>query len=71
MALPDLSDVEKMALIGRQTVIRKAKREALQKLRDAVVPMLDMGGNTADLRARLLPLIEQIEQADKVLAELC
>ena len=39
MKLPDLSDDAKMALIGRQTVLRRAKKDALQKLRDVVVPI--------------------------------
>ena len=43
MKLPDLSDDAKMALIGRQTVLRRAKKDALQKLRDVVVPMLNTG----------------------------
>lgn len=71
MPIPDTSDTEKMALIGRQTVLRKAKREALQRLRDIVVPLLNTGADTSSLRAETLPLIEEIEQADKALSELC
>ena len=41
MKLPDLSDIEKMAHIGMMTVLRKARREAGQKLRDMIVPMLN------------------------------
>lgn len=41
MKLPDTSDVAKMALIGRMTVLRKARREAAQKLRDKLIPLLN------------------------------
>lgn len=41
MKLPDLTDTDKMAHIGRMTVLRKARREAGQKLRDKLIPMLN------------------------------
>jgi hypothetical protein len=57
--LPDTTDTEKMALIGRMTVLRKARREVAQKLRDRIVPLLNS--------------IEQYEKSWDVLgiAELC
>lgn len=70
MKLPDLTDEAKMALIGRQTVLRRAKRDALQQLRDVVVPMLNTGADTTAIRAQLLPLIERVEDVDAALAEL-
>lgn len=70
MKLPDLSDDAKMALIGRQTVLHRAKKDALQKLRDVVVPMLNTGADTTAIRAQLLPLIEQVEGIDAALSEL-
>ena len=39
--LPDLSDAERMAHIGRVTVLRKARRDLGQKLRDKVVILLN------------------------------
>ena len=39
--LPDTSDAEKMERIGRLTVLRKARREAAQRLRDRIVPLLN------------------------------
>jgi hypothetical protein len=39
--LPDTTDADKMALIGRITVLRKHRRELAQKLRDKIVPMLN------------------------------
>lgn len=70
MKLPDLSDEAKMALIGRQTVLRRAKKDALQELRDRIVPMLNTGAETQAIRAQLLPLIEQVEAVDEALAAL-
>jgi hypothetical protein len=70
MKLPDISDADKMALIGRQTVLRRAKKDALQELRDVVVPMLNTGADTTAIRAQLLPLIEQVEAIDIALSEL-
>ncbi|MBB6580066.1 hypothetical protein HNP33_004192 [Comamonas odontotermitis] len=68
--LPDTSDTEKMALIGRQTVLRKAKREALQELRDTVVPMLNTGEDSSNIRALLLPIIDRVEACNRALADL-
>ena len=41
MLLPDTSDVEKMAHIGRLSVLGKARHAAAMKLRDKLVPMLN------------------------------
>lgn len=41
MQFPDTSDTEKMAHIGRLTVLRRARNEAAKKLRDKLVPMLN------------------------------
>lgn len=41
MTLPDTSDDARMARIGRVTVLRKARRDLAQKLRDKVVSMLN------------------------------
>ena len=49
MNMPDLSDTDKMCHIGKMTVLRKARREAGQKLRDMLVPMLNnLEGASAD-----------------------
>ena len=39
--LPDTSDHAQMERIGRLTVLRKARREAAQRLRDRIVPLLN------------------------------
>lgn len=46
--LPDLSDTEKMAHIGRMTVLRQERRELAKKLRDKIVPMLNNLENSGD-----------------------
>ena len=39
--LPDTSNAQDMERIGRLTVLRKARREAAQSLRDHIVPLLN------------------------------
>lgn len=41
MNLPDTSDTEKMAHIGRLTVLRKARNDAAKRLRDKLIPLLN------------------------------
>lgn len=41
MSLPDTSNALDMERIGRLTVLRKARREAAQSLRDIIVPLLN------------------------------
>lgn len=69
--LPDTSDTEKMALIGRQTVLRKARRECVQEMRDIIVPILnDYGsGQRWDL-TRIGVLIDEVNQISRALDEL-
>lgn len=48
MRLPDLSDDKRMAQVGRLSTLFKARREAAQKLRDKLVPMLNSIENGSD-----------------------
>lgn len=41
MKLPDTSDAEKMAQIGRVTVLRRARLDAAKSLRDKLIPLLN------------------------------
>lgn len=41
MKLPDTSDAEKMAHIGRVTVLRRARLDAAKSLRDKLIPLLN------------------------------
>lgn len=70
--LPDTSDTEKMALIGRQTVLRKARRERAQEMRDIIVPILHDfdAGQQWDL-SRITVLIDEINRITRALEDLC
>jgi hypothetical protein len=68
---PDLSDIEKMARVGRLAVLRKARRETAQKLRDSLLPMLnsiEREGDAWDV-AGIVDLVEQIKQLNQVISE--
>lgn len=71
--LPDLTDTEKMAHIGRMTVLRKARREAGQKLRDMLIPMLNnlegAGGNGWELTG-VKELVDEINTLTEKIAEI-
>ncbi|RYG55527.1 MAG: hypothetical protein EON56_05510 [Alphaproteobacteria bacterium] len=41
MSVPDLTDADKMAHIGRMTVLRKARKDVAKRLRDRLIPMLN------------------------------
>lgn len=72
MKLPDLTDEPKMLLIGRMTVLRKARREAGRKLRDRLVPMLnaiEMEGNTWDVSG-VIELVDEINELNTAIADL-
>lgn len=71
--LPDISDRDKMALIGRQTVLRKARRERVQEMRDVIVPILnDYSSSGVDWNLpRLTVLIAEIKQISAALDGLC
>ena len=72
--LPDISDTEKMALIGRQTVLRKARRERVQEMRDVIVPILNDYSSSAGTDwnlPRLTVLFDEIRQISAALDGLC
>ncbi len=69
--LPDLSDDKRMAQVGRLSVLFKARREAAQKVRDKVVPMLNSiegGGDGWDVNG-LVELVEEIQALNRSIAE--
>lgn len=69
--LPDLSDDKRMAQVGRLSVLFKARREAAQKVRDKVVPMLNSiegGGDGWDVDG-LTELVEEIRSLNQKIAE--
>ena len=60
-----------MALIGRQTVLRKARRERVQEIRDIVVPICNSyeGGQNWDL-SRIVKLVDEVNQLTQALNDL-
>ena len=71
--IPDVSDVDKMVHIGRMTVLRKARREAGQKLRDKLIPMLNnIEGQSGDgwELSGVVDLVTEINQLTAKIAEL-
>jgi len=71
VTLPDLSDDKRMAQVGRLSVLFKARREAAQKVRDKVVPMLNSiegGGDGWDVNG-LVEMVEEIQALNRAIAE--
>lgn len=67
--LPDLSNTEKMAVIGRAYLLRSARRKAAQKLRDTLIPLLN---NLEQERgdwdtSNIIALVAEIEQLSEAL----
>ena len=70
MSLPDTSDAEKMAHIGRVTVLRKARREVMMKLRDAVVITLNNVDHAYQLDVSgIVGMVRQIEELNAALID--
>lgn len=70
--LPDLSDTEKMAHIGRMTVLRKERREIVQKIRDKIVPLLNnIDSSNDDWQLDELPdLVDQVNAINEKIQEI-
>lgn len=69
MSLPDTSDLGKMAHIGRVTVLRKARRDIAQRLRDKVVNLLnnmEQPGQPLDVSG-IVDMVQGIEALNKAL----
>jgi NADH:ubiquinone oxidoreductase subunit E len=67
--LPDLSNTDKMAAIGRAYVLRQARRKAAQRLRDTLIPILN---NIEAERGEwdtsgIIGLVSEIEQLSEAL----
>lgn len=71
MALPDISDNEKMARTGRLSVLYTARRRAAQQLRDLLVPMLNsIEGDRATWSVEGVPdLVDTITAINKAIEE--
>lgn len=72
MPIPDTSDADKMAHIGRMTVLRKARRETAQRLRDCLVPLLnsiEMQDSAWDVSG-VVELVNEINALNQKIEEL-
>lgn len=70
MNIPDIADESKMILIGRMTVLRKARREAGQKLRDALIPMLNNLEGPSGGGWQLTGVVELVEHINALTAKI-
>ncbi len=72
MPIPDTSDTEKMALIGRMTVLRRARRQVAEKLRDKVVSMLNSFEDPKQSWdvSGVVELVNEIQALSEALADL-
>jgi hypothetical protein len=72
MKIPDTSDTDKMAHIGRMTVLRKARREAAQRLRDRLVPLLnsiEMQDSAWEISG-IVELVEEINAINRAIEDI-
>lgn len=71
--LPDISDIGKMAYVGRMTILRKARSQAGKELRDKLIPMLN---NLEGLHSDgwnvdgVVVIVERINELTKAIQEL-
>ena len=71
MVIPDLSDTESMARVGRISTLYKARRKAAQELRDSLIPLLnsiEREGNHWDV-SKIPDLVETIMALNKAIEE--
>jgi hypothetical protein len=65
MALPDLSDDSKLLHVGRMTLLRKARRDVVARLRDHMVPMFNAMDN-GRVQWDTEPLREMLSEIDEI-----
>lgn len=72
MKLPDTSDADKMALIGRMTVLRRARKDVAKRLRDRIVPMLNAieGEQQVWNVSGIAEMVEEINAINQAIEEL-
>lgn len=70
--IPDTSDADKMAHIGRMTVLRKARREAGQRLRDKLIPIcnsIEQRDDAWDVSG-IVELVDEIRAITQVIEDI-
>lgn len=66
MRLPDLSDTERMAKIGRLAVLKSERRKSAEKLRDALIPIINNTGDCLNLEAAK-QLLDDLQELDELI----
>jgi hypothetical protein len=66
MRLPDLADTERMARIGRLSVLKSERRKCAEKLRDALIPIINNTGDHFSTEAARSAL-EDIDTLDALI----
>lgn len=66
MRLPDLADTARMAKIGRLAVLKSERRKSAEKLRDALIPILNNTGDSFNLKAAR-EVIDDLEKLDELI----
>jgi len=61
--LPDLKNAETLAKLGREYVLREARRDAISQLRDAVTGLQSPHGDAQDMALKQArEAVERLEQ---------
>ena len=72
MSLPDLTDEAKLLHIGRMSVLNRAKREVVLRLRDHLVPAFNaMGDNRVRWSTQeVREMLDEVDAINKAIEEL-
>lgn len=66
MRLPDLADTERMARVGRLAVLKSERRKAAEKLRDALIPILNNTGEDLNLQTAR-QVLDDLQELDEMI----
>ena len=65
MALPDLTDETKLLHVGRMSLLKKAKRDVVLRLRDHLVPAFNAMGDSR-VRWSTQEVREMLDEVDEI-----
>ena len=68
MSLPDLTNTERMAKVGRLAVLKSERRKSAEKLRDAMIPLINGTNHCTDYEA-ITQLVGYMKELDDLLKE--
>ena len=66
MKLPDLNNTERMARVGRLAVLKSERRKCAEKLRDALIPILNNTGEALNLQAAR-QVLDDLQEIDELI----